>query len=168
MNYCVDYIKDTFSYDPASGTLVNKKTGKQVGFLWSNGQTAYMKLSVRDGSTIHQYQSARVAYTLMTGEPLHSSVVVSYKNGNPTDIRWSNLVFTDKSSVASTWERPEKPKYEPTNHPHVFRGVHSGVYVVRRWNPGQHSTLAVLRFMSFEEAVDAADLWLSTQGVPQT
>jgi hypothetical protein len=162
----VDYIKDTFSYDPLAGTLVNKVTGKQVGFLWSNGNLAYMKVSVREGNQIHQYQACRVAYLLMTGKPLYSSVVVSYKNGDPADIRWDNLVFTDRASVSSNYLRPEKPKYEPTNDPHVFRGVHNGVYVVRRWNPGEGSTLAVLRFDNFEQASFVAQEWRASLEVP--
>lgn len=163
MNYCVDYIKDTFNYVPDKGVILNRLTGKQVGFLWTDGNLAYMKVSVREGSQVHKYQSARMAYTLVTGEPLKSSVVISYKDGDPTNLKWDNLVFSDKSSVASSWDRADRPKYEPTNHPHVFRGVHNGVYVVRRWNPGEYSTLAVLRFPSFDLAVAAVDLWLETR-----
>lgn len=169
MTISVDYIKKNFDYDPVTGLILNKLTGKQVGYLDSSGGLAYMKVGIRVGGKIIKVQSARVAYVLTTGEELSPSLVVTYQNGDPSDLSWDNLVFSHKSVVSKESVRQPKPSYVKTNDPNVFRGEHNGVYVVRRWEMDSNgrqvgtSTLAVLRFDNFEDACCAAEEWRSLQ-----
>jgi hypothetical protein len=165
MTISVDYIKKNFDYDPVTGLILNKLTGRQVGFMWSDETRAYMKVAIRVGGKVHQVQSARIACVLMTGVYPKSSVVISHANDDPTDLSWDNLVFSHKSVVSKEADRQPKPSYVATNDPNVFRGEHNGVYVVRRWEMDANgrqvgtSTLAVLRFDNFEDACCAAEEW---------
>lgn len=159
----VDYIKDNFEYDPETGVIRNRDTGKPVGYLWTNEEQGYMKVSIREGAVVKKLQASRVIHVLMTGEYPHYSVVVRYRDGNPSNLKWANLVFMDRAELNKNLERVDRPSYVVTNDPHVFRGVHNGVYVVRRWEPGEGSSLAVLRFNSFEDACVAAQEWRASR-----
>jgi hypothetical protein len=167
MAISVDYIKKNFDYDPVTGLILNKLTGRQVGYLDSSGELAYMKVGVRVGGKIIKVPSARMAHVLMTGQYPDNSLVVTYVNNDPTDLSWDNLVFSHKSVVSKEADRQPKPSYVATNDPNVFRGEHNGVYVVRRWDMDANgrqvgqSTMALLRFDNFEDACCAAEKWRS-------
>jgi hypothetical protein len=176
MKLNVEQLRNLFEYDPVTGLVLSKSTGKQVGYLWTDKNASYMKVSVRVGTKVHQLQISRVAYSLMKGVTPPKSVVVTYINDDPTDLSWCNLKFTDKSVVASESAKRPPVRYVATNHPNVFKrvphddptqsdGIHPASYVVRRWDMDVYgrqvgaSKLAVLRFNNFEEAADVADEW---------
>jgi hypothetical protein len=177
MTISVDYIKKNFDYDPVTGLILNKLTGRQVGYLESSGGKAYMKVDIRVGGKINKVPSARMAHVLMTGQYPDIGLVATYVNDDPSDLSWTNLLFKEKAVVSREAERQVKPSYVPTNDPNVFRraspdalaryGEHNGVYVVRRWEMDSRgrqvgqSTVALLRFDSFEDACCAAEKWRS-------
>lgn len=167
MSISVDYIKKNFDYDPVTGLILNKLTGRQVGYLESSGGKAYMKVDIRVGGKINKVPSARMAHVLMTGQYPDIGLVATYMNDDPSDLTWTNLLFKEKAVVSREAERQVKPSYVPTNDPNVFRGEHNGIYVVRRWEMDSRgrqlgqSTVALLRFDNFEDACCAAEKWRS-------
>lgn len=180
MKLTVEQVRSLFEYDPTTGLILSKNSGKQVGYLWTNKTNSYLKVSCRVEGKVHQLQASRIAYMLMRGVEPPKDILVTYENDDPSDLSWCNLRFSDRTAVALEGLAHTHVKYVATNHPNVFKrvphedptqpdGMHTASYVVRRWkmNPeGRqlgNSTLAVLRFNNFEDAVVVADDWLSQQ-----
>ncbi len=155
----VEYVKLAYTYDPDTGIITSKVTGKQVGY----NRRGYLIVTMRDGTKVVKVAGTYIAFVVMTGKP-PSGPVVSM-NGIKDDLRWSNLRVALRSEIAT---RPPSPVsgYTPTNHPNVFCNRLSGAYVVRRWelNPdgtqASRSNKAVYRTKTFEEACVVADDWL--------
>ena len=72
-----------YSYDPETGVVIHKITGKQIAGRCKRG---YGRLRI-DG---HSYQLHRVIWVLMTGED-PGEQLVDHINREPRDNRWSNL-----------------------------------------------------------------------------
>ncbi len=156
----VEYVKLAYTYDPDTGIIRAKNTGKEVGY----NRRGHIVVTMRDGTKVVKVQGTYIAFVVMTGDKPPGLVVPI--DGDLSNLRWSNLRVATRSEIAT---RPPSPVsgYTPTNHPNVFCDRLSGAYVVRRWKMNQHgqpvgreSGMAAYRTDTFEEACVVADDWL--------
>lgn len=85
----IDYWVD---YNPETGELLNKRTGKQI-------KPIVTKCNDYQNSTIcfnrSYFGSKFFLYYLMTGEKIKEVTDLFYVNGNPKDLRWENIERKD-------------------------------------------------------------------------
>lgn len=75
-----EQLRAVFSYDPETGVVMR---GRRVAGYVGNGR---MVVEYKG----RQLSLARIAWILQTGSPPPHSV--SFRNGNPLDLRWANLI----------------------------------------------------------------------------
>ena len=91
-----EWVKDNFTYDAETGVLLrysNDSTGtilKEVGTSTGKG---YMVASIF-GST---YSLGRIIWLYVTGEWLPPDIFISYKDGNPRNLKFDNLYLVNNS-----------------------------------------------------------------------
>lgn len=84
----LERARQLFAYDPGTGALSRKATGKQVGYKYTNG---YLQYPI-DGRV---YGVHRIAWALHYGE--NPPGLLDHINCNPSDNRISNLRIADES-----------------------------------------------------------------------
>ena len=102
--FSLEYLRARLTYDASTGDLLHR----QRRFV-SQTRAGYFNQGVLktriEGRT---YTAAKIAWFLETGEwPEHQ---VQFRNGNKTDLRWSNLCGPTSSQLVSIYrEKPSRP-----------------------------------------------------------
>ena len=85
-------LRAAFDYDPTSGRLTERSTGREMGY--SNGSLGYRRMTFKG----KRFYVHRIIIRWMTGE---WPIIGEHENLNPSDNRWENLRSADKSKNAA-------------------------------------------------------------------
>lgn len=148
--YTIEQIKSFVEYDPDTGLFHSKKTGKEL----VNRDFSYRE----EGSkSVTCFRLARVAVMFMTDDYLDDNDRVTFKDDNPYNHTYSNLVVVPYRDVYANKSNDLVNRYLETEHEHVYVGTLNRLFVVRRSNDQ-----AVYRTYSKEEAVAVRDRWIES------
>lgn len=149
-NFTLDQIRMILDYNKETGMFKSKVSGKEL----IDRTFSYRDIETRK---VHNFQLARVAYMLGSDLYLEDKDRVTFKDGDPYNLKYSNLsVVTYKEIYAKKTNYP-KNVYLETEHEHVYVGTLNGLFVVRR-GPQQ----AIYRTYNKEEAVAVMNRWLES------
>lgn len=152
----LDDLKTKYRYDPETGDIFNKKTGNAVGSLKKNSLVFTYRAC---GNKMRDMTLARFAL-LLNGEPVPQNKVVYFDDGNPLNLKRTNLVVADRDMMFGRNNTTDRPNYVPTSVEGIYQGTHNNIFVVRR-NRDQ----AVYRTGNFEEAVNVRNEWLHNKNI---
>lgn len=107
----IPQIRAALFYDPETGFITSKRTGKRLGSL--NGQ-GYQQVWVRVGGVKRLYHAHRLAFVLMLGR--WPDKEADHVNMDKSDNRWSNLREVTRSRNGAN-------KSLQKNNTSGFRGV---------------------------------------------
>lgn len=148
--YTIEQIKSLVDYDPVTGTFHSKKTGKEL----INRDFSYRE----EGSKVVTcFRLSRVAVMLMTDDYLEEEDRVTFKDGNPYNHAYDNLVVVSYKDVYQNKANNPTNTYLETEHEHVYVGSLNRLFVVRR-----SVDQGIYRTYSKEEAVAVRDRWLES------
>jgi hypothetical protein len=102
-----ELLWETFSYNPLTGLLYWRETGRQAGYKTCNG---YWGLQFQ----CHSYQQHRIVFSWLSSQPLSPYLQVDHINGVRLDNRGWNL-------RTATHQQNQMNKVDL--NPHGFRGV---------------------------------------------
>lgn len=119
-----EILKKHLVYNPNTGILTRKSTGKPVGHL--NNREGYS--AIRIGLLGSDYLAHRLAFLYMTG---HIPKCIDHINNDPTDNRWVNL------REATVYQNQYNSKRRVDNTSSV-KGVN--------WHKGQQKWVARLSY----------------------
>ena len=117
----LEVLQKKFDYDPETGTLTRKSTGKTCGYQTSGGW-----LRVKVGNT--HYRVHRIVWKMQYGEDPPVGLEIDHINRNKVDNRISNLrVVTRKENMANSarvlFKKPPKPQKTPEELAEIRRIV---------------------------------------------
>ena len=149
-NYTLDELKTIVDYNKENGVVKSRLSGKEL---------IDRTYSYRDVKTkkVVNFQLARVAYMLGSGEYLDDKDRITYKDGDVYNLTYSNLVVVPYNEVYLRKHNTLKNTYLETEEDHIFVGTMNGLFVVRR-GPRQ----AIYRTHSKAEAIAVRDRWLES------
>ena len=107
-------LQENLSYNPETGVLIRRRTGKRAGSLRKDG---YRKITF--GKRRPDYPEHRVAWALGTGTPPPVHLTIDHINGVTDDNRLTNLRLATASEQNRNLHNPRPKK---TN---TFRGVYA-------------------------------------------
>lgn len=139
-----------FDYDPSTGVLTRKSTGRPVGTKITsvfNGQP--MSMTVKHKRSI--YKVHRLIWVLMTGDD-PGAATIDHKNNNPWDNTWSNLRLANPS-LQSFNRRP----YGVSGHKGIYF-VREGRWMITKRIDGKRRTIG------YEQTMEAAVQALAKAG----
>jgi hypothetical protein len=148
--YTIEQIKSFVDYDPDSGLFHSKKTKKEL----INRDFTYRE----EGSkTVTCFRLARVAVMFMTDDYLSDNDRITFKDDNPYNHAYSNLVVVPYKDVYQNRHNNPTNTYLETEHEHIYVGSLNKLFVVRRG-----IDQGIYRTYSKEEAVAVRDRWIES------
>lgn len=148
--YTIEQLKSIVEYDPDTGIFKSKKTGKEL---------VNRDFTHRDEETkvVSCLRLSRVAIMFMTDDYIDDKDRVSFKDGDPYNLIYSNLVVVPYETIYQNKTNNPTNVYLETEHEHVFVGSLNKMFVVRRG-----VDQAIYRTYNKEEAVAVRDRWLES------
>lgn len=99
------YCRAHYTYDPESGLVHNRKTGKSIGRIHHQGYITILIPALR--CTHHNIELHRIAYLLQVGT--WPPAEIDHRNGHRSDNAWTNLrPATRAQNAANAKQRDSK------------------------------------------------------------
>jgi HNH endonuclease len=139
-----EQLAKSFEYEPGTGLLYRKSTGRPVGTIGSHG---YLVVNVaRQAELVH-----RVIWMITAG-PIPKGLTIDHRNRIRTDNRWCNLRL-------ATWTQQKGNYGLLKNNTSGRRGV--------SWSRGRwlamgsvnNKSVYLGKFIAFQDAVEAREKW---------
>lgn len=148
--YTIEQMKSIFQYDPDTGVFKSKKTGKEL----VNRDFTY-----RDEKTkaVTCFRLSKVAVMFNTDDYMEEEDRVSFKDGDPYNLKASNLVVVPLKVIYQNKTNNPTNVYLETEYEHIFVGSLNKMYVVRRG-----VDQAIYRTYNKDEAVAVMNRWLES------
>lgn len=100
-HFLIEAIKTKLTYNPKTGDIFWKSSGKLAGYIENNG---YRRITVN----YYRFLAHHIAYVLMTGSfPVQQ---LDHKNKNRQDNSWSNL--REATAEENSWNRSTRGVYK--------------------------------------------------------
>lgn len=148
-NYTINELMTILDYNKETGIFKSMVSGREL---------VDRTFSYRDVVTkrVVNFQLARVAYMIGSGNYMEDSERITYKDGDVYNMKYDNLVVV---SYKEMYKKPNtvKNEYLETDEPHIWVGSINRMFVVRR-----SSTQSVYRTYDKQEAVAVRDRWLAS------
>ena len=148
-NYTINELMTILDYNKETGIFKSMVSSKEL---------VDRTYSYRDVKTkrVVNFQLARVAYMIGSGNYMEDSERITYKDGDVYNMKYDNLVVV---SYKEMYKKPNtvKNEYLETDEPHIWVGSINRMFVVRR-----SSTQSVYRTYDKQEAVAVRDRWLAS------
>ena len=148
-NYTIKELMTILDYDKETGIFKSMVSGKEL---------VDRTFSYRDVVTkkVINFQLARVAYMIGSGNYLEGSQRIIYKDGDVYNLKYENL------SVVAYNEMYKKPnsiknEYLETDEDHIWVGSINRMFVVRRG-----PTQSIYKTYNKQEAIGVRDRWLAS------
>lgn len=148
--YTIEQLKSIVEYDPDTGIFKSKKTGKEL---------VNRDFTHRDEETkvVSCLRLSRVAIMFMTDDYIDDKDRVSFKDGDPYNLIYSNLVVVPYETIYKNKTNNPTNVYLETEYEHVFVGSLNKMFVVRRG-----VDQAIYRTYDKNEAVAVRDRWFAS------
>lgn len=148
-NYTINELMTILDYNKETGIFKSMVSGKEL---------VDRTYSYRDVKTkrVVNFQLARVAYMIGSGNYMEDSERITYKDGDVYNLKYDNLVLVSYNEM---YKKPNsvKNEYLETDEEHIWVGSINRMFVVRRG-----STQSVYRTYDKQEAVAVRDRWLAS------
>lgn len=143
-------LDSKFSYDPNSGKIYNKKSGK----LMDSTRQGSLYIGIRRGTEVITLSSARVALILEKNLFLKQGETIRFKDGDNLNLKIDNILVIEVGQNNTGKTFVEEPYSVATATKGVYQIMPKGFFVARRG-----PTQAIYRTNSYEEAVKIRKEW---------
>ena len=148
-NYTIKELMTILDYDKETGIFKSMVSGKEL---------VDRTFSYRDVVTkkVINFQLARVAYMIGSGNYLEGSQRIIYKDGDVYNLKYDNLVVVNYNEM---YKKPNsvKNEYLETDEDHIWVGSINRMFVVRRG-----PTQSIYKTYNKQEAIGVRDRWLAS------
>lgn len=123
------YVASLLGYDPESGRIywqqdrANVRVGQRAGTRVERDGRVHISIQI-DGA---RYQAARLIWLLSTKR--WPKCLVGFRNGNPSDLRWSNLFELSQAGKTLGAKRPRNASKLPKGLTVVKGLIHAKIKI---------------------------------------